>query len=168
MKSLSTSLRAFAILFIALILTSCSKKSGSGNGGGAGNGTFSVTVDGRAVTGTSVFNNADVIITADPNAQFDSAGDVFLSMAAQGDTIGVHLPDRTGFTDVGASGLALSYGVITLPDTFYIFTGVQFNVTSLTKTRIIGTFSGTANTSLLPGGKSITLTNGTFNLPVIN
>ncbi|MDP4151092.1 MAG: hypothetical protein Q8927_14085 [Bacteroidota bacterium] len=157
-----------AVLCGIIILNACSKKGSSSSGGGTGDGSFSVTIDGKTISGTDKMNNADLIIAADPTSNFDSAGDIFLTMHAQGDTIGVHLPDRTGFTDVGGAGLAISYGVITLPDTFYLFTGVQFNVTSLTKTRIVGTFSGTANTSLLPGGKAITLTNGSFNLPRIN
>ena len=152
-----------------LLFNACSKKNNNNNGGGGmGNGTFSVTVDGKSITGTNPFNNAIVIIAADPNAQFDSVGDVFLSMAGQGDTIGVHLPDRTGVTDVGSDSAPVnSYGVITLPDTFYLFSPVHFNVTSLTKTRMTGTFSGTGTTSLLPGGKTVALTNGTFDLPII-
>lgn len=159
------------VLFGLLSFYACSKKNSNGSGGsGTGDGTFSVTVDGKAVSGKGgLLNNADVVIAADPTAQFDSAGDIFLSMAGQGDTIGVHLPDRTGATDVGAVGtIATSYGVITLPDTFYLFAPVQFNVNSLTKTRITGTFSGSASTSLLPGAQVITLANGTFDLPIIN
>lgn len=164
-------LATFGTTFLSLLLCyACSKKNNNGGGGNANNGTFSVTVDGKAVAGSGgPLNNADVIITADPTAQFDSAGDVFLSMVGQGDSIGVHLPDRTGWTDVGATGtVATSYGVITLPDTFYLFSPVHFNVTSLTKTRITGTFSGSATTSLLPGGQVVTLANGTFDLPIIN
>lgn len=157
----------FALLGM-LFFYACSKKNSNNTGGSTGNGSFSVMVDGNSVTGLSPFNTAVVIISADPTAQFDSAGDVFLSMAAQGDTIGIHLPDRTGGTAVGAVGtIVSSYGVITLPDTFYIFDPVQVNVSSLTKTRITGTFSGSASTSLLPGGKIVALTNGTFDLPII-
>jgi hypothetical protein len=157
-------------LLASLLFYACSKKnSGNGGGGSTGDGTFSVAIDGKTVTGKGgALNNALIVIAADPNAQFDSAGDIFLTMAGQGDTVGVHLPDRTGWTDVGAVGtIVSSYGVLTLPDTFYLFSPVAFNVTSLTKTRITGTFSGTASTSLLPGGQTVTLTNGTFDMPII-
>jgi len=168
MKTRHLHLPAAVLVLLGLLFNACSKKSGNGSGGGNGNGTFSVTIDGKNITGTGPLNTGDVIITADPSSQFDSAGDIFLDMAGQGDSIGVHLPDRTGLTDVGSNSAPVNvYGIITLPDTVYIFSTVQFNVTSLTKTRITGTFSGTASTSLLPGGKIITLTDGTFDLPLI-
>ncbi len=155
-------------LLLALVFYACSKKN-SNTGGGTGNGTFSVTVNGKIVTGSGgPLNNADIVIAADPSSQFDSAGDIFVSMTGQGDTIGVHLPDRSGWMDVGdTSSIATSYGVLRLPDTVYVFAPVHFNVTTLTQTRIVGTFSGTASTSLLPGGQIVTLTNGTFDLPIL-
>ena len=150
------------------LLYSCSKKSSSPGGGGTGNGTFTVTVNGKTITSTAAINGAVLVLKADPNASFDTAGDIAMEMIASGDSIGFHLPDRTGYTLVGNGSYAAIYGVLTIGNTDpYIFTSVGVNVTSLTATRIQGTFSGGANTSLLPGGTEATMTNGTFDLPLI-
>jgi hypothetical protein len=157
-----------AVLCGIFLLTACSKKSGS-PGGGTGNGTFSVNIDGKAVSGTSSINNAVVVIPADPTAAFDTMGDIFVYFEASGDSIGFHLPDRSGATLIGNGGAATIYGVLTIPGTDpFIFTSVTVNVTLLSKTRIQGTFSGGASTSLLPGqGTAAQMTNGSFDLPIL-
>jgi hypothetical protein len=150
------------------LFTSCAKKSVSPSGG-TGNGTFSVGINGKTVTGTAAIDNAVVIIVADPTAAFDTMGDIFVYMQSGGDSIGFHLPDRTGTTQVGNGSAATIYGVLTIPNADpFIFTSVTVNVTSLTKTRIHGTFSGGASTSLITGqGTTAQMTNGTFDLPII-
>jgi hypothetical protein len=150
------------------LMTACAKKSGSPAGGGTGSGTFSVAIDGKTVGGTSSINNAVVIIQADPTAAFDTMGDIFVYMQVPGDSIGFHLPDRTGVTEIGNSSYATIYGVYTIPGTVYIFGTVTVNVSTLTSTRIKGTFSGGLETSLLAGqGTTAQLTNGSFDLPII-
>ncbi len=62
------------------LMTACAKKSGSPAGGGTGSGTFSVDLNGKTVSGTSSINNAIVVIPADPQAAFDTMGDIFVSM----------------------------------------------------------------------------------------
>jgi hypothetical protein len=151
-----------------VLLVSCAKKSGSPAGGGTGSGTFSVNIDGKAVSGTAAINNAIVIIPADPTAAFDTMGDIFVDLVAPGDSIGFHLPDRTGYTMIGNGSAATIYGVYTIPGTVYLFGSVAVNVTTLTNTRIKGTFSGGLETSLLVGqGTTAQLTNGSFDLPII-
>ncbi len=80
------------------LLNSCSKKSSGPAGGGTGNGTFSVAIDGKTVSGSASIDNAVVIITANPTASFDSAGDIFVYLQIPGDSIGFHIPDRKGYT----------------------------------------------------------------------
>jgi len=151
-----------------LLLTACSKSGGSSAGGGTGSGTFSVDFNGKTVSGTSATNSAVVIIVADPHASFDTMGDIFVSMEVPGDTIGFHLPDRTGYTLVGDGAYATIYGVYSIPGTAFLFGSVGVNVTTLTSTRIKGTFSGGLESSLIPGtGTTAQLTNGSFDLPVI-
>ncbi len=156
-----------AVLCGIFFMTACSKSGGS-SGGGSGNGTFSVDYNGKTVSGTSSINNAIVVIPADPHAAFDTMGDIFVSMQVPGDTIGFHLPDRTGYTLIGNGSYATIYGVYTVPGTAFLFGSVAVNVTTLTSTRIKGTFSGGLESSLIPGtGTTAQLTNGTFDLPII-
>ena len=150
------------------LLNSCAKKSGSPSGGGTGNGSFSIAIDGKTISGSASIDNAIVIIPANPAAAFDTMGDIFVYMQAGGDSIGFHLPDRTGYTLVGNGSAATIYGVYTIPGTVYLFGSVAVNVTTLTNTRIKGTFSGGLESSLVPGtGTTAQLTNGSFDLPVI-
>lgn len=169
MKMTVSSRFAIAAMFCgAFLLHACAKSGGSSAGGGTGSGTFSVAIDGKTVSGTSSINNAVVIIPANPAASFDTMGDIFVYMQIPGDSIGFHLPDRTGYTMIGNSSYATIYGVYTIPGAVYIFGSVAVNVTSLTSTRIKGTFSGGLETSLLAGqGTTAQLTNGTFDLPII-
>lgn len=158
---------AIATLCGIFLMTACSKSGGS-SGGGTGNGTFSVDYNGKTVSGISSLNAATVIIKADPTAAFDTMGDIFVYLQVPGDSIGFHLPDRTGYTLVGNGAYATIYGVYTIPGTVYLFGSVAVNVTTLTSTRIKGTFSGGLESSLIPGqGTTAQLTNGSFDLPII-
>jgi hypothetical protein len=150
------------------LLYSCAKSNSGSGAGGTGNGSFSVTIDGKTISGTAKDNNGIVIIAANPAANFDTAGDIFLTMEAAGDTIGFHIADRTGLVNIPDQINAEFYGVVTRPDTFFVFNPVQVHVSSLTASRITGTFAGTISTSLLLNqGTNLQMTNGTFDMPLI-
>ena len=157
-----------AAVYGIVLLGSCSKSNSGSGAGGTGNGSFTVTIDGKTISSTAKDNNGVVIIAANPSASFDTAGDIFLTMEAAGDTIGFHIADRTGLVNVPDQINAEFYGVVTRPDTFFVFNPVQVHVSSLTASRITGTFAGTISSSLLTGqGTNLQMTNGTFDLPLI-
>jgi hypothetical protein len=157
------------ILSSVILICACSKSNNRSNAGSGGTtGSFSVKLNGNTIGGTDVNNSAIVVLPADPSASFTPDGDIFVGVQSAGDSIGFHLPDRTGITMIGPGSPAHIYGVFTIPNTVYIFDSVSVNVTSLTNTRIQGTFSGHLSTSLIEGqGTQGDMTNGTFDLPVI-
>jgi hypothetical protein len=170
MKKMNLSrLPMLMILSMGMLICACSKSNNKSNTGtGGSNGSFSVKLDGNTVSGTDANNSAVVVLPADPSASFTPDGDIFVGVQSSGDSIGFHLPDRTGITFIGRGSPAHIYGVFSIPNTVYIFDSVSVNVTSLTNTRIQGTFSGHLSTSLLDGqGTHADMTNGTFDLPVI-
>lgn len=169
MKNSFSCAPVFILILSSAILVSSCKKDSVKNSVNAPAGSFSVVLGGKTISGTDKNNNAIVVIAADSSASFTPDGDIFCDFQSGGDTIGFHLPDRTGVTVIGGDNSpAHIYGVFTAPSDTYLFDSVSVNVTTLTPSRIKGTFSGHLSTSLITGqGDQADITSGTFDLPLI-
>ncbi len=169
-KLLNNKQTALVVLAAILLGFGCKKSNDSiSTGGSSDTGSFSVMLGGKTISGTDKNNNGVVIIPADPSASFTPDGDIFCDFQNSGDSIGFHLPDRTGTTVIGGYNTpAHIYGVFTIPSDVYVFDSVTVNVTTLTSSRIKGTFSGHLSTSLLAGqGDQADISSGTFDLPLL-
>ena len=169
-QNLSAMMKTVAgILLTFVILSSCKKSSTSTSSGG---GTITATIDGTQMTFNTILIVKDTAFMGAYALTMSGATSASSSATELSLTVDGTSPITTGTYNFGPSGtttdlpaLAYSQGSSLLYEED--ITGAHENsivITSLSKTNVQGTFSGTLTLMLGSGPQTKTVTNGKFNV----
>ncbi|HET6228632.1 MAG TPA: hypothetical protein VFE05_01060 [Longimicrobiaceae bacterium] len=178
---------------VALLAGACSSDSTGSTSNESGSLDFSYAGD---VTGTYSVSGVARLVGGVPSGQFAAAltqaasgGGTFISIGAfrpggvpRTDAVFIDLPATTGPTTVTVcataatcAGVEMLFGLNTTlntVDTDYVLTSGTVVVSTVSSTRVTGTFSGTGvrvdTNGQAVAGSTFTITNGHFDTPVRN